>query len=40
MPLMRGAGYELVSREPVIRDPAVRDLVRVDDHFHLFARTG
>jgi SAM-dependent methyltransferase len=37
-PLLAGAGYELEHREPVIADPAVRELLRLDDHFHLFAR--
>jgi FkbM family methyltransferase len=39
-PLLQAAGYELAVDEPVIRDPAVQDLVRVDDHFLLFRRTG
>jgi SAM-dependent methyltransferase len=38
MPLVEAAGYRLVKREPVIDDPAVRDLLRLEDHFHLFAR--
>lgn len=38
MPLLDGAGYELACREPVIEDAAVRELVRVNDVFHLFAR--
>ena len=37
-PLLERAGYRLVHREPVIADPAVRELLRVDDHFHLFER--
>jgi hypothetical protein len=35
-PLLERAGYELVAREPVIDDPAVRELVGVEDAFHLF----
>jgi SAM-dependent methyltransferase len=35
-PLLEDAGYELVVREPVIGDPAVRELVPLTDHFHLF----
>jgi hypothetical protein len=37
-PLLAEAGYELEHREPVIDDPAVRELLRLEDHFHLFAR--
>jgi len=37
-PLLTAAGYGLVHREPVIDDAAVRELVRLDDHFHLFER--
>ena len=37
-PLIERAGYRLVRREPVIDDPAVADLLRLDDHFHLYAR--
>jgi SAM-dependent methyltransferase len=40
MPLLERAGYRLVRREPVIEDPAVRELLRLHDHFHLFAREG
>lgn len=36
MPLLERAGYRLEKREPVIDDPAVRDLLRIHDHFHLF----
>jgi len=36
MPALERAGYELVGREPVYDDPAVRELVRLDDHFHHF----
>jgi SAM-dependent methyltransferase len=35
-PLIEQAGYELVHSEPVIEDDAVRELVGVFDHFHLF----
>jgi hypothetical protein len=38
MPLLEAAGYRLVAREPVFDDPAVRELLGVDDHFHLFER--
>ena len=34
------AGYEPARVEPVIADPAVAELVRVADEFHLFRRTG
>ena len=37
-PLIREAGYELRRSERVIEDPAVRDLVRLYDRFHLFER--
>ncbi|HEX4490313.1 MAG TPA: FkbM family methyltransferase [Acidimicrobiia bacterium] len=37
-PLIEAAGYELVESEPVISDPAVRDLMKVTDHFLLFHR--
>ena len=40
LPLLDGAGYRLAKREPVIDDPAVRELMRVEDHFHLFERSG
>jgi SAM-dependent methyltransferase len=40
MPLLERAGYRLSAREPVIADPAARELLRLDDHFHLFARAG
>ena len=33
---LRAAGYTLTSREPVYADDAVRELVRLDDHFHRF----
>lgn len=38
-PLVETAGYELAKNEPVIDDPAVRELLRLDDHFLLFSRT-
>jgi SAM-dependent methyltransferase len=38
LPLIEGAGYRLARREPVIDDPAVRELLRLHDHFHLFER--
>jgi SAM-dependent methyltransferase len=38
MPLVERAGYRLARREPVIADDAVRELLRLDDHFHLFER--
>jgi SAM-dependent methyltransferase len=38
MPLLERAGYRLEKREQVIDDPAVRDLLRLHDRFHLFAR--
>jgi SAM-dependent methyltransferase len=37
--LVECAGYRLLRREPVIDDPAVRQLLRLDDHFHLFELT-
>jgi SAM-dependent methyltransferase len=38
LPLLEAAGYRLSKRVPVIEDPAVRELLRLEDHFHLFAR--
>ena len=35
-PLIEKAGYELVASEPVLDDDAVRELVGVNDYFHLF----
>lgn len=35
-PLIEGAGYELRICEPVLNDPATRELVNIHDHFHLF----
>ena len=37
-PLLERAGYRLERREPVIADPAARELLALDDHFHLFTR--
>jgi SAM-dependent methyltransferase len=37
-PLIERAGYNLVRREPVIADSAVRELLQLHDQFHLFAR--
>ena len=37
-PLLHAAGFALEHREPVIDDPAVRELLPLADHFHLFAR--
>ena len=37
-PLLEAAGFRLQAREPVIDDPAVRGLLALDDHFHLYAR--
>jgi hypothetical protein len=37
-PLLDAAGYGMVKREPVIDDPAVADLLRLHDHFHLYER--
>lgn len=34
--LLEERGYRLTAREPVIDDPAVRDLLELHDHFHLF----
>jgi len=38
LPTLAAAGYEPVFHEPVIADPAVRELVRIYDNFYLFAR--
>lgn len=35
-PLLLDAGYRLVSSEPVVADEAVRELVPLEDRFHLF----
>lgn len=37
-PILAAAGYELECREPVIADPAARELIPLRDHFHLFKR--
>ena len=37
-PVLERAGYRLVTREPALDDPAVRDLLRLHDHFHLYER--
>lgn len=37
-PALASAGYELELREPVIDDPAVRELFPLRDCFHLFTR--
>jgi SAM-dependent methyltransferase len=37
-PLLAAAGYRLTTREPVIDDPAVADLLQLHDEFHLFER--
>jgi putative sugar O-methyltransferase len=39
-PALARAGYELTTREPVYADPAVRELVALDDHFHRFTLRG
>ena len=38
LPALEAAGFRLEHREPVIDDPAVRELVGLEDHFHLFGR--
>jgi len=37
-PVLGAAGYGLEDREPVLADPAARELVGVHDRFHLYAR--
>jgi SAM-dependent methyltransferase len=37
-PALTAAGFRRIVREPVVTDPAVRELVRLDDAFHLFSR--
>jgi hypothetical protein len=39
-PVLARAGFELVDREPVYDDPAVRELVGVHDQFHMFSLGG
>jgi hypothetical protein len=36
-PVLARAGFSLQRREPVLDDPAVRELVGLHDHFHLFS---
>lgn len=36
-PLLERAGYRLTIREPAIDDPAMRELVGIEDRFHLYA---
>jgi SAM-dependent methyltransferase len=36
-PLLEQAGYRLERCDPVLDDPAVRELLMLEDHFHLFA---
>ncbi len=36
LPALRAAGYEPVHDEPVIDDPTVRELILLNDRFHLF----
>ena len=38
LPILEDAGFRLVLREPVIDDEAVRELLDLHDHFHLFER--
>jgi SAM-dependent methyltransferase len=38
-PLLEAAGYRLAKAEPVLDDPAVRELLQLEDRFHLFERT-
>lgn len=40
LPTLAAAGYRPIHHEPVIGDPAVRELVRIHDNFYLFARDG
>ena len=37
LPLLEGAGYRVIKTEPVIADPAVRELLPLTDSFFLFA---
>jgi SAM-dependent methyltransferase len=37
LPLLERAGYRLEKREPVIDDPAVRELLPLEDRFYLFS---
>lgn len=36
LPVLHEAGYRLEVREPVVSDPAVRDVLRLEDHFHIY----
>lgn len=36
-PVLERAGYRVTHVEPVVEDPAVRELVPLPDHFHLFS---
>jgi FkbM family methyltransferase len=38
VPVIAEGGYRSIANETVIDDPAVRELVRIHDRFHLFAR--
>jgi hypothetical protein len=38
LPLLEAAGYRVKKSEPMIDDPAVRDLLQLDDHFFLLER--
>jgi SAM-dependent methyltransferase len=40
LPVLAAAGFELDHVEPIITDPAARELFGVHDHFHLFRRTS
>jgi SAM-dependent methyltransferase len=37
-PLLDRAGYRLVKQEPVLEDPAVAELLQLEDRFHLYQR--
>ncbi len=39
-PALTAAGYRLTVREPVIEDEAVRAMLRLHDHFHIFELTS
>lgn len=40
MPVLAGAGYRLTREEPVIDDPDVRAMIRLNDRFLLFEHAG
>jgi hypothetical protein len=40
MPVLEAAGYHIIAQERVLADPAVRELVRINDNFYLFAFSG